>query len=156
MGTIFRTSGRRQIQKGRVTEDPWRVDYNFDFFLTTDEATCPASDWFQCSYGQCIAYSKRCDGVDQCSDGSDENATECKCNNLKTFLTGYRMSYSRVDLHRFMANKTCILGGLWRPKHIGSFSSFFPLLLAVMKGRTGYGKVWERQDGQWTITNIRL
>ena len=42
------------------------LSYNF-----THSAACTSSQW-RCSNGQCISSYQRCDGDQECSDGSDE------------------------------------------------------------------------------------
>jgi len=33
---------------------------------------------YRCKYGACVDKSKKCDGKNDCADGSDENLPECR------------------------------------------------------------------------------
>ena len=46
---------------------------------------CPLNT-FNCSNGRCIANLLRCDGEDDCGDGSDEGETMCKLGNYYNYM----------------------------------------------------------------------
>lgn len=63
---------------------------------------CPGFS-FQCAYGACIDKTKKCDGEEDCKDGSDEDPELCEPKSRPTkkpFVTAptYKPTYRYTDL----------------------------------------------------------
>lgn len=49
---------------------------------------------FRCKYGACVDYNAKCDGKNDCIDGSDENMPECRVTSLKVVTITSQSSVS--------------------------------------------------------------
>lgn len=61
--------------------------FSFHFF----KGICPI-DAFNCSNGRCIANLLRCDGEDDCGDGSDEDETICPSGSFFMLFRNFRVA----------------------------------------------------------------
>ena len=42
------------------------------YFQTVKPDSCPPDEWFKCTDGHCVTIQWKCDGEQDCMDGSDE------------------------------------------------------------------------------------
>ena len=73
----------------------FRMSIKFFFF----SGACPINT-FNCLNGRCIANLLRCDGEDNCGDGTDEDTELCRFSNkrLNLGLYDYLMSFQNLTL----------------------------------------------------------
>lgn len=91
-------------------------------YINKMSKVCPESGMFWCKNRRCVAESKKCDGVDDCGDGSDEDANT-PCEVLPTIQYSSNYDCGLVDMSQSPVRaKDRIVGG--HPAAQSSWPSF--------------------------------
>jgi len=76
------------------------------------KGVCTPAEW-KCASGECLPENQRCDGITQCSDGSDEN----RCGN-------YMTAFARNRPQKWPSHSSCSMVN----STLRNFYKFTPLL----------------------------